>query len=212
VTGHDVGVPEPSATSPAGDPDSDRDRDTDPARGKARARATLLQARAERLGEPNEDGRRTAALLRLTEGAGTVAAHVSFGTEPSTAPALAAWLARGVRVLLPVVLPDRDLEFRVYDGSLVTGRLGITCPPPSSPVADLAEAAVVVVPALACDRAGRRLGRGGGSYDRVLPRVRDDALTVALVHPEELWPSVPVEPHDQRVRAVLAGDELVRIR
>lgn len=184
----------------------------DIAREKALARVTLLQARSERSREPYEDERRTDALLRLTEGAETVAAYVSYGTEPSTAGALAAWLARGTRVLLPVVLPDRDLEFRVYDGSLVTGRLGITCPPPSCPVAEVSEASVVLVPALACDRAGRRLGRGGGSYDRVLPRVRPDALTVALVYPEELWASVPVEAHDQHVRAVIAGDELVRVR
>lgn len=192
--------------------DSAPDPAHDAAAEKARARATLMQARAERTREPDEDERRTEALLRLTEGVATVAAYVSFGAEPSTAAALDAWLRRRTQVLLPVVLPDRDLEFRVYDGSLVTGRLGITCPPPSSPVADLTDAGVVLVPALACDRTGRRLGRGGGSYDRVLPRVDPTALTVALVHPEELWPEVPVESHDQRVRAVLAGDELIRIR
>jgi 5-formyltetrahydrofolate cyclo-ligase len=181
-----------------------------PPTDKRTARAVLLQARAERSPEPSEDSRRTDALLELTRDATTVAAFVSFGTEPSTVGALAAWLERGVRVLLPVVLGDLDLEFRLYDGLLVPGRKGMPCPPPSAPVVPLAEASVVVVPALACDRTGRRLGRGGGSYDRSLPRVAAEALTVALVHPEELWPSVPTEPHDIRVKAVLAGDELVR--
>jgi 5-formyltetrahydrofolate cyclo-ligase len=182
----------------------------DPVAEKAHARSALLQARAERLPEPDEDIRRTAALLDLTASAGTVAAYVSFGTEPATPATLAGWLSRGVRVLLPVVLPDRDLEFRVYDGALVSGRLGMACPPPSAPIVPLADASVVVVPALACDRRGRRLGRGGGYYDRALPMVAADALTVAVVHPEELWSEVPVEEHDQRVRAVLAGDQLVR--
>jgi 5-formyltetrahydrofolate cyclo-ligase len=177
---------------------------------KNTARAVLLQARAERQPEPGEDRRRTDALLELTAQARTVAAFVSFGTEPSTVAVLAAWQERGVRVLLPVVLADLDLEFRLYDGLLVPGRKGMPCPPPSAPVVPLAEASVVVVPALACDRTGRRLGRGGGSYDRALPRVAPDALTVALVHLEELWPSVPAEPHDVRVKAVLAGDQLVR--
>ncbi len=181
----------------------------DPASEKALARSTVLQARSGRLPEPDENVRRTEALLEVTAGAETVAAYVSFGTEPSTDDTLAAWLTRGTRVLLPVVLPDRDLEFRAYDGALVTGRLGMACPPASAPVVPLAEASVVVVPALACDRRGNRLGRGGGSYDRALTRVGPGALTVAAVYAEELWPAVPIDGHDQRVRAVLAGDALV---
>lgn len=183
---------------------------SDPTQDKARARAALLQARAERIAEPDEEQRRTDALLALSAGVETVAAYVSFGTEPSTLAALEAWRRSGVRVLLPVVLPEYAMEFRVYDGALVGGRRGMPCPPPSAPVADLAEASVVLVPALACDRSGRRLGRGAGYYDRALPRVADSALTVGLVHREELWASVPVEDHDQRVRAVLAGDEFLR--
>ena len=184
--------------------------DADSRSQKALLRSTLLQARAERLAEPHETELRTSALLALTSSASTVAAYCSFGTEPSTDPVLRSWLDRGTRVLLPVVLADRDLEFRVYDGRLVSGRLGMACPPPSAPIVDVAEASVVVVPALACDGIGRRIGRGGGSYDRVLPRVASDALTVALLYPEELLPSVPVEDHDQRVRAVLVGEQVVR--
>jgi 5-formyltetrahydrofolate cyclo-ligase len=180
---------------------------------KATARAALLTARAERTPEPGEGARRTTALAALATTPGTtVAAYASFGTEPDTSGALAAWLAQGVRVLLPVVLPGFALEFRVYDGGLVAGRGGMACPPPSAPVVPLRDASVVVVPALACDRAGRRLGRGKGSYDRALPEADPAALTVAVVYPEELWDTVPVEDHDQRVRAVLAGDELVRCR
>jgi 5-formyltetrahydrofolate cyclo-ligase len=183
---------------------------TDPASEKALARSTVLQARSERLQEPDEDASRTAALLELTADAATVAAYVSFGTEPRTDGVLAAWLNRGTRVLLPVVLPDRDLEFRAYDGALVTGRLGMACPPPSAPIVPLSEASIVVVPALACDRNGNRLGRGGGSYDRALVRAATESLTVGVVYPEELWPSVPTDDHDQRVRAVLAGDRILR--
>jgi 5-formyltetrahydrofolate cyclo-ligase len=179
---------------------------------KALARSALSQARAERLSAPGETSERTAALLELASPGDTVAAYVSFGSEPDTSRALAGWLAAGVRVLLPLVLADRDLEFRVYDGALVTGRLGMACPPPTAPIVPLDQASLVVVPALACDRAGRRLGRGGGSYDRALPRAGGSALTVAVVYPEEVWAAVPVEDHDQRVRAVLAGAQLVHCR
>jgi 5-formyltetrahydrofolate cyclo-ligase len=123
----------------------------------------------------------------------------------------------GVRVLLPVVLPDRSLIFRVAEQvgpggplALGRGRLGLLVPPATAPVVSLGEAGVVVVPALALDRAGRRLGRGGGSYDRALLKLADDAVAVGVVHPEELLERVPEEPHDQRVTHVLAAAELQR--
>jgi 5-formyltetrahydrofolate cyclo-ligase len=75
----------------------------------------------------------------------------------------------------------------------------------------LEAADVVLVPALAADRAGHRLGRGGGSYDRALQRVRPGALAIAVVHAHELLDRVPAEPHDRRVSAVMAGDEFVRV-
>jgi 5-formyltetrahydrofolate cyclo-ligase len=193
--------------------DTREDGGVDVTSQKVVARSSLLAARAERLPEPHEDLDRATALLDLPEvaEADTVAAYVSIVGEPGTAVLLDRLRAAGKRVLLPVVLADRDLEFREYDGALVTGRLGMPCPPPAAPQVPLAEAAVVVVPALACDRRGHRLGRGGGSYDRALPRVAPDALTVALIHPEELWRSVPVDPHDQPVRSVLAGTTFVRV-
>ncbi len=65
----------------------------------------------------------------------------------------------------------------------------------------LADCDLVLVPALAVDRAGRRLGRGGGSYDRALPRAR--GLVVAVLHDGELVEQLPAEPHDVAVRAVV---------
>jgi 5-formyltetrahydrofolate cyclo-ligase len=61
---------------------------------------------------------------------------------------------------------------------------------------------VVLVPAVAVDRSGNRLGRGGGSYDRVLARVGEQVPVIALLYDTELVEAVPVQPHDQVVRAV----------
>ena len=71
--------------------------------------------------------------------------------------------------------------------------------------------AVVLVPAVAVDRTGLRLGRGGGSYDRALARVGPAILTVAPLYDSEVLPTVPAEPHDQRVRAAATpSDGLLR--
>jgi 5-formyltetrahydrofolate cyclo-ligase len=60
---------------------------------------------------------------------------------------------------------------------------------------------VVLVPALAVDESGNRLGRGGGSYDRALARVGGQVPTIALVYDGELVGRLPAEPHDRPVRA-----------
>ncbi len=163
---------------------------------KGALRQSLLTARRAANAD-TPDASQCEALLALPEiaAATVVAAYAALPGEPDPGPALAILQRRGVCVLLPVTLPGRDLEFRDAAGTLV----------------ELGAADVVVVPALACDRRGQRLGRGGGSYDRALPRRRDNALAIALVHVEELLDAVPVEDHDVRVDAVLAGAELVRV-
>ncbi|MFJ6952794.1 5-formyltetrahydrofolate cyclo-ligase, partial [Micromonospora aurantiaca (nom. illeg.)] len=73
-------------------------------------------------------------------------------------------------------------------------------------------AALVVVPAVAVDRRGIRLGRGGGSYDRALARVPATVPTVALLHDGELVAAVPALPHDRPVHCVITpADGLVAV-
>ncbi len=137
--------------------------------------------------------------------AGTIAAYYSIGTEPDTHALIFALWKRGSYVVLPVLLPDGDLDWASYEGpdSLVPGPHGLL--QPSEPVrgpGTVARADVVLVPALAVDERGYRLGRGGGSYDRALARVGGQVPTIALLYDDELLPTVPAEPHDQRVRVV----------
>ena len=175
---------------------------------KAELRAQILARRSARPGD-----QRTAAgqLIRdavlaapQVQMAGTVAAYYSIGTEPDTRGLVFALWKRGSYVLLPVLRPDGDLDWASYEGpdSLVPGPRGLLQPgEPPRGVGAVARADAVLVPALAVDPAGRRLGRGGGSYDRALARVGPLVPLIALIYDDELVERVPVEGHDVPVRA-----------
>ena len=177
---------------------------------KAAWRTRLLAARRNRAEE-----QRTAAgralrdtLLGLPEAemAGTVATYLSFGTEPPTTGLAYALFKRGTYVLAPCMLPDNDLDWASYEGpdDLRPGAHGGPEPTEAARGVDAVRRAdIVIVPALAVDETGVRLGRGGGSYDRVLARLHPNTLTIALVYDDEVVPGLPAEPHDHRVRAVM---------
>jgi 5-formyltetrahydrofolate cyclo-ligase len=158
----------------------------------------------------------TAALLLETDEiqrAATVAAYVSVGREPGTGLLLDALAAAGKRVILPLLRPDNDLDWAPYDGSagLASARRGLLEPtaPALGPDA-IAGADAVLVPGLAVDRTGLRLGRGGGSYDRALARVPAGTFTCVLLNDDEVLEQVPAEEHDRRVTAAATELRIVR--
>ncbi|OKJ99879.1 5-formyltetrahydrofolate cyclo-ligase [Streptomyces sp. CB03234] len=160
------------------------------------------------------------AALNLPElrRAWTVAAYVSIGSEPGTRALLDVLRERGVRVLLPVLLEDNDLDWAAYEGAerLVRARRGLLEPAgPRLGVDAVLEADTVLLPGLAVDVRGMRLGRGGGSYDRVLARIvragHDPALVV-LLYANEVVERVPEEPHDHPVHAVVTPEVTLRFR
>jgi 5-formyltetrahydrofolate cyclo-ligase len=177
---------------------------------KAALRKQLLAARSALPADQRRDAGRLIrdALLDLPalQMAGTVAAYYSVGTEPDTRGLVYALWKRGTYVLLPLLLPDGDLDWASYEGpdSLVPGPRGLAEPgePPRGADA-VARADVVLAPALAVDQAGNRLGRGGGSYDRALARVGPLIPVIALLYDAELLSHVPAEPHDTPVRAAV---------
>ena len=135
-----------------------------------------------------------------------IAGYVPLGPEPGGAdlPEIL-----GDRLILPVLRPDNDLDWVRYEGpdTLRPGPRGLREPiGPRLGVDAVTEATLLIVPALAVDTSGIRMGRGGGSYDRVLARV-GRAYSVALLHDGELLPTVPAEPHDRRVHAVITPAE-----
>ena len=179
-------------------------------------RASVLRRRSDRPTTERElAGRRIAEHgLSLAAGVRVVAAHAAVGSEPPTRPLLEGLLERGVRVVLPVVLLEHDLGWGdLVDWSVLTpSPMGLLEPPASNDAATAAQTAdLLLVPAVAVDRSGHRLGRGGGYFDRWLAE-RPPSQVVAVVYADEVLADVPHEPHDRRVDAALTPDGVIPLR
>jgi 5-formyltetrahydrofolate cyclo-ligase len=180
---------------------------------KSGLRAHVRAARARRSADDRAAAaealaRQCAAVLPLS---GTVAAYLSLPEEPGTGPLLAACAQRGLTVLVPRVRDDH-LDWAAWSADAPTrpGPFGIA--EPSGPaMRRLDEAAVVLLPATAVDAAGRRLGQGGGYYDRALAALgAPRPLLVALVFDDEVLDTVPAEEHDQRVDVIVTPSRVLR--
>lgn len=187
---------------------------SDPHDAKRRLRAVLLPARRSR--PPSVAAQKSradrAAQLPEVAAASCLACYVALPGEPDPAQ-LVTQLPCGTILLYPRLRADGDLDFiRPTSAEFVPGLRG-TREPASGEVVPASEIDVYVIPALAADAEGRRLGRGGGAYDRALARaqvLRPDALVVALLHDDEILPEVPAEPHDQPVHVLVTEKRVVR--
>jgi len=160
--------------------------------------------------------------LRALQAGDTVTAYLELATEVPLAATRAALAAAGVTVLVPRVLPDADLDWVRWtpDTPAAASRAATVSGPatvmgtaedlgPSALVA----ASVVLLPGIAGDRDGRRLGRGGGSYDRALGRLPTGPgrpWTCLVLYDDEVVDRVPVDVHDVYVDAVVTPGGLVR--
>ncbi|MBY0439050.1 MAG: 5-formyltetrahydrofolate cyclo-ligase [Burkholderiales bacterium] len=186
---------------------------------KRALRAQVLAARAS-LGTDRRAEASAAIrshLLRMPSlfTAGTVAAYVGFDTEIDTGPFIAAVLAQGKRLVLPRVVDGESRTRRhlvlhpVGDIERDTrpGRWGIREPDPALCAAvDPLDVDFVLLPGVAFDRRGGRLGYGAGFYDRLLGSMRPDCLRVAAAFSLQVVPQVPLEGHDQRVQRLVTED------
>lgn len=180
---------------------------------KAQWRRRLLAARRALPPDVHEARARAlaAAAVQLAAGrAGPVCAYLPIGSEPGTPALVEALAAAGHEVLLPVVpTVAGPLDWALFDGvkALVAGPLGLQEPAgPRLGSAAIGRAGLVLVPALAADHRGARLGRGGGFYDRTLGLAAPATPLVVLLNDDELVTELPAEPHDVRVTAALLAD------
>jgi 5-formyltetrahydrofolate cyclo-ligase len=173
---------------------------------KRQWRARLLAAR--RSVPPDQRAEEAAALAALVGGlpGDPVCCYLAVGSEPGSIDLLTTLSGQGRRVLLPIVTGAAPLDWAFFDGadSLTAGPYGLREPAgPRLGTAAIGTAETILIPALAVDRAGHRLGKGGGHYDRSLPLARPGTPLVAVVRDDEVVAELPAEPHDVPMTAVL---------
>lgn len=139
----------------------------------------------------------------------TVCFFVALPTEVDTVPMIERALKEGKRVLVPRVdhLENKELklyEIRDLQTDLSPGTMGIREPDPArSREAKASEADCILVPGLAFDRNGRRLGRGAAFYDKFLSSLRPDLPKAGLAFSFQVFPEIPYESHDRTVDIVI---------
>lgn len=178
------------------------------------AEKAALRARMRALPQPAPAA--SAALCRRItdlpafQAAGSVLAFYPMPAEPDIRPVLEAVLAAGKLLSLPRSLEEGILLPGIVPAldALVPGPWNIPEPPPGAPVP--AQTDLVLVPGVAFDRSGRRLGHGAGYYDRFLAQTA--AFSVGICFAQNLLAAVPAEAHDLPVQAIITEAETLRIR
>ena len=147
-----------------------------------------------RNGETVSEGLRAWLAARIP---GTIAAYLAMSDEVEVSGLFTD--LPGWQWVLPRVEPDGELTFRDRDVPREVHRLGMRQPVASGEAVPVHELDVVLVPGLAFDRTGARLGRGGGYYDRLLAEVRRDCVTIGVTVSSRVVDEVPMEGLDRHV-------------
>ncbi|MGH2691455.1 MAG: 5-formyltetrahydrofolate cyclo-ligase [Actinomycetota bacterium] len=192
-------------------PDHDAREEKDSLREEmTRLRASISLPERIRLADLVEE-----TLFGLSEvrSAGTVLLFYSFGTEVATGGMSARLLGSGKRLLLPYLTEDGVMEAaEVRPGESLDPSDYGPSEPRSRVAVDPSAVDLVVAPGLAFDRAGNRLGYGGGHYDRFLARMGRGAVRVGIAFSLQIVRSIPVEPGDERVDIVATDQESFDVR
>ena len=163
---------------------------------KIELRRAILSAR------PHSSQGLTERLIAIADAHRVIASYSPTATEPDVS-GFNYWVrASGLKLLLPII-NGNQLAW-AEPGELTLGPLGIL--QPTGAPAELNEATMIVLPALAVDRAGNRLGRGAGYYDRALSE-NTAAVRVAVVFDSEILPALPAEPHDVPVNLAVSPEQ-----
>ena len=142
--------------------------------------------------------------------ASTILAYASFGSELSLDPFITVALALSKRIAIPAInWAHKSMaahQITNLDTDLIPGRYDIRVPHEGCPAVEPEQIDVILLPGLAFDRAGNRLGRGAGFYDRYISALKDaghNPTLIGVCYHAQIVDLVPTEPHDHRVDRVI---------
>jgi len=183
---------------------------------KRAARARARHARdavdtTERRVAAQEVAHELLALPELISARGLLA-YAALPTELDPVPAVWRLRKRGVRIAYPRIESPGVLGIHYVDHELelVPGPFGLSQPREHAPHAPHVAIDAVLVPAVAFDLRGMRLGYGGGYYDRLLPILRPDCLRIGVAFDEQVLAEIPAEEHDEVVDIVITQSRVIR--
>lgn len=149
--------------------------------------------------------------------ANNVMLYISFGKEVSMKPIIDDLQSRGKRVFIPVSVPATKAlivsELKDYENDLEVGHFGVMEPkeealrPVDPSILDL-----VIVPGVAFDKRGYRIGYGGGYYDRFIPRLPEKATTVSLAFDMQLIDKIPTSHYDMAVQYIITEEQFIECK
>ncbi|MCJ8519586.1 5-formyltetrahydrofolate cyclo-ligase [Pseudorhizobium tarimense] len=181
---------------------------------KAELRAGRLAARdamsaVERIEKSLQLADHGLAAIELSPGT-VVSGFLPIRSEVDLRPLMAGLRGRGARICVPVILDKERIEFRelLPDTKLIDCGFGTSAP---GLEARVLYPDIMLVPLAAFDRSGHRIGYGGGYYDRAIARLHDqgrDPRLIGIAFDRQEVASVPAEPHDIRLQAVLTESGL----
>lgn len=141
--------------------------------------------------------------------------YASFRTEVDTTGMMEECLILGKSVFVPKVDKIRH-RLQIYEikdlKELSPGYMGIREPSlPADRLRGIEEVDLILVPGVAFDRSGNRLGYGTGYYDILLSGIRKKFPLIALAYKEQLIAAIPIEGHDRKVDAIVTDDQVIRV-
>jgi 5-formyltetrahydrofolate cyclo-ligase len=179
-----------------------------------RVRATRAALDLEVCLEAAEDLALNLLAMPEVAAARVVLAYHAMPEEIDPEQALRRLRALGATIAYPRIEAPGVVELHVVDAEteFLPGPFGLAEPPVSAPRVDPSAIDVAIVPGVAFDAAGRRLGFGGGYYDRLIPRLRTDCVVLGIAFDEQVLDEVPADTHDARVHAVVTPTRVLGAR
>jgi 5-formyltetrahydrofolate cyclo-ligase len=184
------------------------------AKHAARARARLARDGVEQIERRAAAHALAFVLLELPElqGAATILAYAALPNELDPMPAIWRLRKRGVRIAYPRIEAPGVLGMHYVDHEmeLVPGPFGLAQPGEHAPRVRHELIDAVIIPGVAFDEQGTRLGYGGGYYDRLLPMMRPGCVRIGIAFDEQILAHIPAEEHDECVDVLVTPARIIR--